>query len=238
MALFALSDTHLSLRTEKPMDIFGERWKNHTERLKYFWEKAVGKEDTVVIPGDISWGMTFEECQPDLKFLNDLPGKKILGKGNHDYWWSTVSKTQKFFDDSGFDTLSLLHNNAYLVGNLAVCGSRGWFSDSANPSGIDRRKIVLREAGRLERSLEAGAELRAEELLAFLHFPPVLGDFVCQELLDVLEKYHVKRCFYGHMHGQYSIPKFFDYAGIRFTVVAADHLQFQPLPISDPSEKF
>lgn len=231
MALFALSDPHLSLLGGKPMDIFGERWKNHTERLAYFWKKAVGEGDTVVIPGDISWGMTLEECLPDLKFLDNLPGKKILGKGNHDYWWSTASKIQKVFKEEHLENLSLLYNNAYLADGFSICGSRGWFSDSASPPGINRQKIILREAGRLERSLAAGAALGGKEMLAFLHFPPVFGDFVCGELLQVLLKYGVKRCFYGHMHGQYSIPKSFEYAGIRFIIIAADHLQFTPFPI-------
>ena len=231
MALYVLSDTHLSGATEKPMDIFGERWKNHTERIGYFFEKTLRTGDTVVIPGDISWGMTLEEALPDLQFLNSLPGKKILMKGNHDYWWSTVSKIEKFFAEHQLSTLSLLFNNAYKVESFALCGTRGWYSDSTNPPCTARAKIVLREAGRLERSLQAGRQLEAEELLAFLHFPPVWGSFVCRELLEVLLRYGVKRCYFGHMHGQYNLAPTFEYEGISFTLASSDYLQFRPLSI-------
>ena len=229
--LYAIADTHLSLTTDKPMDIFGPKWENHHEKLKENWLKTVKPEDTVVIPGDISWGISLEEAREDLLFLDSLPGRKIIGKGNHDYWWSTASKINKFFSDKGFTTLSLLYNNAYAVDGFAVCGSRGWYSDAASPPGTDRKKIVLREAGRLRRSLEAGKALGEKELLAFLHFPPVFGDFVCEELIGVLKDYGVKRCFYGHMHGQYNIPRSFTYDGVEFIIVASDHLQFDPLRI-------
>lgn len=231
MALYALSDTHLSHAVNKPMDIFGNRWKDHTERIEYFWKRSVKDEDTVVLPGDISWGMTLEEALPDLLFLASLPGTKIIGKGNHDYWWVTLSKIQKALDAKGVDSIKLLYNNAFPCENYAVCGSRGWFTENASPSGTDFQKIVLREAGRLERSLLAGQQLQKEELLVFLHFPPVMNDFVCREILDVLHKYNVKRCFYGHMHGQYNIPMTFSYEEIDFSIVAADHLQFDPLLI-------
>lgn len=233
MALYVLSDTHLSLSTGKPMDIFGERWKDHTARLSHFWRETVSDSDTVVIPGDISWGMTLEEAVPDLRFLDTLPGKKILSKGNHDYWWATAAKIRATFEKENLTTLSLLFNNAYLVDDLGICGTRGWFSDAACPSGVDRPKIVAREAGRLTRSLEAGKALGAKELVAFLHFPPTLGEFVCRELLDVLHAYGVKRCYYGHMHGQYSIPKEFTFEGISFIISSADYLQFCPLKIED-----
>ncbi len=231
MALYVLSDTHLSMATEKPMDIFGERWKNHAERIGYFFEKTLCENDTVVIPGDISWGMSLEEALPDLQFLNSLPGKKILMKGNHDYWWSTVSKIENLFAQHQLSTLNLLFNNAYKVENFALCGTRGWYSDSANPPGTDRKKIVLREAGRLERSLQAGSRLDARELLAFLHFPPVWGSFVCKELIEVLHRNGVKRCYFGHMHGQYHLPPTFEYEGISFILTSSDYLQFRPLLI-------
>ena len=231
MALYVLSDTHLSIASEKPMDVFGERWKAHAERIAGFFHALIGEEDTVVIPGDISWGMTLEEAIPDLLFLDALPGKKILGKGNHDFWWSTVSKIRKTFEENGVSSLSLLFNNAYRVGDFAVCGTRGWFSEAASPSGAEREKIVLREAGRLRRSLEQGAKTEAKELLAFLHFPPVFGDFVCPELLSVLHEFGVKRCYYGHLHGQYGIPRTFVHEGISFSIVSADYLQFCPLLI-------
>lgn len=231
MALFVLSDPHLSIASQKPMDIFGERWKDHKERIEYFWKKTVADIDTVVLPGDISWGMTMEEALPDLRFLDALPGRKILGKGNHDYWWGTAGKINGIFKEQGLTSLFLLFNNAYPMENVALCGTRGWFTDAASPGGVDKEKIVHREAGRLERSLLAGRALEKEELLVFLHFPPVLGDFYCTPLMEVLKRYGVKRCFYGHMHGQYSIPKEFTREGISFSIASADYLQFVPLPI-------
>jgi len=231
MALFVLSDTHLSLKNPKPMDIFGERWRDHTEKIKYFFEREISENDTVVIPGDISWALSLEDALPDLKFLSSLPGRKIIGKGNHDFWWSTVSKIEKLFAENKIDNLSLLFNNAFSVDGCAVCGTRGWYSDQTSPAGVDRPKIVAREAGRLRRSLEAGKALGADELLAFMHFPPVFGDFVCRELLDVLKEYGVRRCFYGHMHGQYSIPKSFTYEDVTFIITAGDYLQFRPMRI-------
>lgn len=231
MALYVLSDTHLSLASGKPMDVFGERWAKHTERISYFFNREITENDTVVIPGDVSWGMTLEEAMPDLLFLDALPGKKILGKGNHDYWWATVTKIEKAFAEKGIKRISLLFNNAYRVDDFAVCGTRGWFTDAASPAGVDKDKIVAREAGRLRRSLEAGKATGARELLAFLHFPPVFSDFLCRELVDILHEYGVKRCFYGHLHGQYAIPKRFDFEGIGFFITAGDHLQFRPLKI-------
>lgn len=231
MSLFVLADTHLSLAVNKPMDVFGERWKMHTDRIKYYFEHTVKDDDTVVLPGDISWGMTIEEALPDLLFLDKMPGKKIIAKGNHDYWWSTLTKIEKCFAENGIKNLSILFNNAYKVENYAICGTRGWFTDIASPSGVDREKIILREAGRLRRSLEAGKALAAEESLVFMHFPPVFNDFICRELVDILHEYGVRRCYYGHLHGQYNIPKVFEFEGIVFTITAADHLQFRPLLI-------
>ncbi len=231
MSLYVLSDPHLSLSANKPMDIFGERWYNHTDRLRLFWERKIKEDDTIVLPGDISWGMTLDDALPDLIFLSRLPGKKIIGKGNHDYWWTTASKIQKCFSENNISNISLLYNNAYPVEKFAICGSRGWFSDASSPSGVDKKKIVSREVGRLARSLEAGKAMGKEELLAFLHFPPVMNDWTCKEILAVLKEHNVKRCYYGHLHGQYTLPKSFEYNGIEFIITAADHLQFDPLLI-------
>ena len=228
MALFALSDTHLSLGGDKPMDIFGERWTNHTERIEYFWKKTVTDGDTVVIPGDISWGMSLEDALPDLRFLDALPGKKILGKGNHDFWWSTLTKMNALLEKEKLQSISFLFNNAYTVEGAAVCGTRGWFFEGADMPGVDREKVIAREVGRLRRSLECGKALGGEPLV-FMHFPPVFGDFICEELLSVLLEFGVKKCFYGHIHGPYSLPRVFTYRDIDFAIVSADHLQFMPL---------
>lgn len=232
MALFVLADTHLSWSTHKPMDIFGDRWKNHTEKLAENWCAVVGENDTVVIPGDISWGMTAEEALPDLRFLHDLPGKKIISKGNHDYWWQTTAKLNALFAANGLDSLSILHNNAYLAEGFRICGTRGWFTESAAPGGADYRKLVAREAGRLRLSLETHADFPGETLV-FLHFPPVWmpGNYVCREILDVLHQNGIKRCFFGHMHGQYNLPGTVSFEEIDFTLVSADYLSFLPYKI-------
>ena len=231
MSLYVLSDTHLSLSVGKPMDVFGERWKDHAARIERFARSTLTGDDTLVIPGDVSWAMTLEEALADFRFLDALPGKKILGKGNHDYWWSTLTKIETFFKKQGLSTLSLLFNNAYEADGVAVCGTRGWFTDSASPSGTDRSKIVAREAGRLKRSLEAGKATGASELIAFMHFPPFFGDFVCREFIDIMHGYGVKRCYYGHMHGIYGIPPVSEFEGISFIISSGDYLQFRPLRI-------
>ena len=208
------------------------------QKLEKFFKAIITDEDTVLIPGDISWAMTLDEALSDFKFLDSLPGKKIISKGNHDFWWSTASKIYSFFEANELKSIKLLHNNAYLIEDFIVCGSRGWFYDEKQQKtvgSVDYDKIVAREAQRLELSLAAALEIKNENpdllILAFLHFPPVYGDFVCDKILDVLKKYGVKDCYYGHIHNNYFIPRFFDYDGIRFTMVAADYLNFAPMPI-------
>ncbi len=156
MAIYTIADTHLSLTTDKPMDIFGSRWENYIEKLTNGWKSAVTDEDTVVIPGDISWGMNLEEALEDFRFLESLPGKKLLGKGNHDYWWTSLTKMNAFFEENGLTTLKFLYNNAYSCEDINICGSRGWYVDKNNsPKNTDYDKIVSREAARLELSLSA-----------------------------------------------------------------------------------
>ena len=155
--LYAIADTHLSFSVEKPMDVFGARWTNHAERLRENWLKKVRPEDTVVIPGDVSWGISLNEAEADLRFLDDLPGKKLLGKGNHDYWWTTANKMTAFFTEKGFSTLSILYNNAYYADGFIVCGTRGWMSEFGVKAEDER--LIAREAQRLELSLQAGQKL-------------------------------------------------------------------------------
>ncbi len=234
MSVFAIADTHLSESVSKPMDIFGLRWNNWTEKLKNNWIKTVGKDDTVIIPGDISWGMSMEEARADLLLLDSLPGKKIIGKGNHDYWWGTLSKIEKFFEKNSIETIKILYNNAYFEENTVICGSRGWYSDEKNmPGNSDYQKIVAREAGRLNLSLSAASKYPGNaKKLVFFHFPPVLNDFLCREIVDILKKYSVKDCYYGHIHGRYDMPPFFEFEGIKFTIISADYLDFTPMKIN------
>ncbi len=239
MAIFSIADLHLSLSADKPMDIFGHRWQGYAEKLETRWRAVVDDDDTVVVPGDISWAMTLPEAEEDLRFIDSLPGQKLVGKGNHDFWWHTMAKMNRFLDEKGLGSIRFLYNNAYAVENKVVCGTRGWyveekFQQKARNS-PDYAKIVAREAGRLEICLtEAEAiqrETGAEEILCYFHFPPVFGDFVCRELVDVMKHHGITRCFYGHIHGKYNIPAHAEFDGIDMTIVSADYLNFIPLLI-------
>ncbi len=234
MSLFVLSDTHLSLYNDKPMDIFGNRWQDYASKLDKGWKAVVTDNDTVIISGDVSWGISLEEAKLDLQYIDSLPGKKIISKGNHDYWWSTASKINKFFEENNIKTIQCMHNNAFTVGNVTVCGTRGWYNEGKNaPREADYDKIVAREAGRLELSIQEGLKKSQEdEILVFLHFPPVYKDYVCTEIMEVLHKYNVKNVYYGHIHGVYNLPSTFEFEGINFTITSADYLNFVPLLVS------
>ena len=240
MSLFVIADLHLSLseKTNKPMEVFGQNWANHAERIKKYWSAVVCEEDTVVVPGDISWAMKLEEALEDFKFIDSLPGTKIIGKGNHDFWWTTFGKIETFFAKNEIKTIKLLHNNAYKLDDCIVCGTRGWFYDEKQQNVInetDFMKIISRESARLEKSLKMAVELRGEDtnfpILVFLHFPPVWNGFVCRPIIDVLHKYDIKKCYFGHIHGSYFVPKTTEFEGISMTLVSADFLKFAPMPI-------
>ncbi len=229
MSLFVMSDTHLSLGVNKPMDIFGNRWNNYIEKIESNWCSAVRSDDTVIISGDISWAMTLEEAKKDLLFLESLPGKKILGRGNHDYWWDTVRKMTAFFEKNNINSINFLYNNAYAINDIVVCGSRGWYNDQKTaPDDSDYKKIVLREVARLELSFNCADTLQGERVV-FMHFPPVFKNYLCNEMIDVLHKHHIQRCYYGHIHTMYDIPAVFEYENITFTITSSDYLNFTPL---------
>lgn len=233
MALYVIADTHLSLSVPKPMDIFGRRWVDYHEKLKNGWEAVVSKNDTVVIPGDISWGLTLNEAAEDLRFLHSLPGRKIIGRGNHDFWWQSEKKLTDFFVSEGIDSISLLHNNAYLAEGKLLCGSRGWFYDpKSSPEGADPVKIAAREVIRAELSFKAAAALDPEgnyEKIAFFHFPPVYREFVSEGLIALMHEHGITRCYYGHLHGNYDLPHTVTHEGIAMTLISADYLNFIPL---------
>jgi len=230
MPVYVLSDTHLSITKNKPMDIFGRRWQNHAEKIKAEWESIVTPEDTVVIPGDISWAMTLDEARADLEFLDRLPGTKLIGRGNHDYWWNTAKKMYSYFEQCGITTLKLLYNNAYETENFMVCGSRGWYNDEdTSPKDSDYKKIVAREAMRIELSITEAKKLNSEKpIVMFLHFPPVFRDYICREIVDVLHKHNITRCYFGHIHALYDVAPLFEFEGIEFYIVSADYLNFSP----------
>lgn len=224
MSIFAIGDTHLSFGSDKPMDIFCG-WQDYVPRLEKKWRAVVSPEDTVVIPGDISWAMSLEQVEKDFAFLDSLPGKKLIMKGNHDYWWTTKKKMDSFITEKGFNTLSILHNNAYKVGDFVICGSRGWFYDAQ--TGNDK-KVISREAGRIDMSLNEAKKLSGEPVV-FLHYPPVMGGEKCDEIMRVLIKHEVKRCFFGHLHGNFSsFVNNETVDGIRFSLISADYLEFCP----------
>ena len=228
MAVYTIADLHLSFGTDKPMDVF-HGWSNYTERIQQRWQQLVTPADTVVIAGDISWAMKLSDTEADFRFIDALNGQKILMKGNHDYWWTTKAKMDKYLAEKELSTLTILHNNYYVRDGLALCGSRGWFYDAET----DADKLILqREVGRLRRSIEP-AVADGYEPIVFLHYPPIYNDMECGEILDVLQEYGIKKCFYGHIHGGAAAKKAFvgERYGIRFQLVSCDYLGFTPLAV-------
>lgn len=230
MALYTIGDLHLSLSSDKPMDVFGDAWKGHVARLAAGFS-SLTDNDVTVLCGDLSWAMTLEEAKEDFFWVHRLPGRKILLKGNHDYWWSTAAKMRGFFREHGLDSLEILHNNCFFYGDTALCGTRGWFYEEE--SGDARgKKVFLRELLRLEASFKAAG---GREIICFLHYPPLTERFECGEILDLLRKYKVTRCCYGHLHGLWSHRTAFCGLrdGIEYQLVSADYLGFQPVKILD-----
>ena len=229
MSLFVIGDTHLSFGTAKPMDIFAG-WENYTQLLHDAWLREISPEDTVVLAGDISWGMNLSEALPDLRWLNDLPGKeKIILKGNHDYWWSTMKKMQDFFTENELDTLRILHNNCYAYGEFGICGTRGWVNMEPDSVSADDAKVSAREAQRLKVSLNA-AEQQGLKPIVFLHYPPLYGASCNYAMLEVLWNHPVSDCWYGHIHGmsqhKYAINGVRN--GISYHLISGDYVQFIP----------
>ncbi|MCL2108566.1 MAG: metallophosphoesterase [Oscillospiraceae bacterium] len=247
MSLFAIADLHLSLGKDKPMCIF-KGWENHTERLLANWNSRVTADDTVVIAGDISWAASLEDSLPDLDFIDrELHGKKIILKGNHDFWWATLSKVNSFLTDNKLQNISFLHNNAFLIGEIAVAGTRGWVHESDESH---CEKIQKREPARLERSIESAKALTRRfevsdehskalnpsntgEICVFLHYPPAYGDFANYHLIDVLQKHRIKRCYYGHLHGSAHTKALLgEHYGVEFALISADYVGFTPVKIN------
>lgn len=230
MSLFALGDTHLSLGVDKPMDIF-PGWEGYLPRLEKNWRALVKPDDVVMIPGDISWAMNLNQTLQDFAWLNELPGIKVISKGNHDYWWATMARMNRFLQENGFDSIHILFNNTFVAGKYALCGTRGWFFD--DPSDFSE-KIIARECGRLRRSIAAADETGLERIL-FLHYPPVTNERECGPIMDVIRESGIERCYYAHLHGG-AIRHAFEGErdGIQFHLVSADALHFCPLLI----EKF
>ncbi len=227
--IYTIGDLHLSLGCDKPMDIFAG-WSNYLERLEENWNGKITAEDTVVLVGDHSWALKLDDSKKDLEYIHSrLNGKKILVKGNHDLWWQTMNKLNAFVESNGFDTIRFLFNNAYSVEGITICGTRGWIRENGEPQDI---KILSREAGRLELSLQAAAKLGGE-IVAFIHYPPIYGSEENVLITEVLHKYGIKRCYYAHLHGA-SIRGALngERAGITYKLVSADGIGFDPIKVN------
>lgn len=224
MALYAIGDLHLCLGAPKPMDIFGGAWIGYMEKLKEGLS-VIGPEDTTVLLGDLSWALDLDGARFDFAWINEIPGRKIILKGNHDYWWSTATKFYKFCEENGFSNQWILNNNCYAYGEYAICGTRGWFFEEEK-SGQHDEKVFRRELIRLETSLKMAGE---RPKIVFLHYPPRYKGYECREILDLLRQYDVRRCFYGHLHGaSHSLAMEGMWDGIDFKLVASDKLDFKP----------
>ncbi len=227
MALYAMGDLHLCLGAPKPMDIFGGAWVGYMEKLKEGLS-CLTPEDTMVIMGDLSWAMSLPEAKADFDYISAFPGRKIILKGNHDYWWATAAKFDKFCLENGYEDLYLLNNNCYFYGDTAICGTRGWFFEEER-SGAQDEKVFKRELCRLEASLKAAGD---REKLVFLHYPPKYKGYECTPILDLLKKYGVRRCFYGHLHGySHSLALEGLWDGIDFRLLSADFVDFKPVNV-------
>ncbi|MBQ2967967.1 MAG: metallophosphoesterase [Clostridia bacterium] len=227
MAIFALSDLHLSEQVDKPMDVFGTNWENYTERIKDMWQKTVNDTDTVLIPGDVSWGTYLEQAEKDFRFIEQLPGIKYISKGNHDYWWETVTKMNQFLDAHAFKTIRFVYNSAFLAENVAVCATKGFEKET-------EERLKARELMRMENSLIEGKKLNGSKMVAMLHYPPFYknGEPIT-EMHALLKKYDVHTCVYGHIHNRgHKIPVDAESDGIRFRLVSCDQVEFCPVALA------
>ena len=227
MALYAIGDLHLCLGAPKPMDIFGGAWVGYMNKLAQGIQ-TIQPEDTTVLLGDLSWALDLEHAGADFAWIDQIPGRKIILKGNHDYWWSTAAKFYKFCQQNGFQDQWILNNNCYEYDGWAICGTRGWFFEEER-SGQHDEKVFKRELMRLEASLKAAGELPK---LVFLHYPPRYKGYTCEPILELLKQYDVRRCFYGHLHGgSHGLAQEGLWDGIEFKLLSADKLAFQPFQI-------
>ncbi|MBE6925276.1 MAG: serine/threonine protein phosphatase [Ruminococcaceae bacterium] len=227
MALYAIGDLHLCLGAEKPMDIFGGAWVGYMDKLRQGFSQLTS-EDTTVLLGDLSWALSLDGAKADFAFINDIPGKKIILKGNHDYWWSTAKKFGEFCERYGFSDMQILNNNHFEYDNFAICGTRGWFYEETR-SGKEDERVFLRELIRLEASLKSAGE---KERVVFLHYPPLYKGYRCDEIMDLLHKYSVRRCYYGHLHGaSHALAMEGLWEDIDFRLVAADRVNFTPVKV-------
>jgi predicted phosphohydrolase len=231
VSVFALSDLHLGFAVNKPMDIFGSTWKNHSSKIKANWMQAVGKDDIILVPGDISWGINFTEAKEDLNFLDSLPGKKFISRGNHDYWWGSLKKVEQFVGSS----IVPLQREAINCGGFVLAASKGWNTplwDGFKPS--NDSKLYRRELERMKLTLERAAEMKesGQKLVYMMHFPPVI-DGEPSEFAELLCQAEVSLCLYGHLHEKWSPSVNMEHNGVKYRIVSADYLNFMPLDITE-----
>ena len=228
MALYAIGDLHLCLGAPKPMDIFGGAWVGYMDKLREGLS-VIGPDDTTVLLGDLSWALDLENAAADFRWINEIPGRKIILKGNHDYWWSTASKFYKFCQRNDFSDMWILNNNHYVFGDYAICGTRGWFYEEER-SGEHDEKVFKRELMRLEASLKSAGQLHK---IVFLHYPPRYKGYECQEIIDLMKHYGVRKCYYGHLHGaSHGLAMEGQWDGIEYHLVSADKLGFRPFLVN------
>ena len=230
MALYAIGDLHLSLSANKPMDVFGGAWRGYMDKLNEGLS-CIGPEDTTVLLGDLSWAMSLETAREDFAYIAAIPGRKIILKGNHDYWWTTAAKFDRFCAEHQFAQMYLLNNNAYVYGDIAICGSRGWFYEEERNGTEHDAKILNRELMRLETSFRAA---QGREIFCFLHYPPKYRGYECAEICALLQQYSVSRCYYGHLHADsHKLAIEGVSNGTDFRLVSADFIGFTPIKIMD-----
>ena len=229
MSVYVIADLHLSFQQNKPMDIFGSNWENHPEKIRKSWLENVKQEDTVILPGDFSWATYIQDTKLDFQYLNELPGRKILLKGNHDYWWTTLSKMNEFIQTNNFSNIEFLYNNSYLVEDKIIVGTRGWaFQDNE-----ESRKMINRENERLKLSFKHAIENygNEREIIVFMHYPPIVSEELLGgkylEFYKTMKQYNVKECYYGHLHGNSHKDAIEgEVGGINFHLISADYLNF------------
>lgn len=235
MSIYVIADLHLSFNQDKPMNIFGDNWENHAEKIRNNWINKVKKDDCVILSGDFSWATYLEDTKKDFEFINELPGKKILLKGNHDYWWTTLTSMKNFLEENNFKDIDFLYNNSYFIENKIIVGTRGWNI----LDGEDNNKMIKRENARLELSIQKGIEQygKEKEIIAFLHYPPITVSNINKkedtEFVKTLKKYNIRKCYYGHLHGTSSykdaVIQMID--NIEYKLISADYLNFELVEI-------
>ncbi len=236
MAIYVIADLHLSFGENKPMSIFGENWEGHAKKIESNWIEKVKPEDTVVLPGDFSWAMYLENTYQDFSYLNKLPGKKLLLKGNHDYWWTTITNMKNYLKENNFANIDFIQNNSFLVENKILTGTRGWnLNDTENSA-----KMMNRETIRLKLSIEDGIQKygKDKEIIVFMHYPPITKNSIqnyqfvnsnknVNDFIEIMKQYNIKRCYYGHLHGKsHQDAVEGEVEGITFKLISSDYLKF------------